>query len=92
MANAVIHLELNTEHINVQIGDKPDLQCYTEESATFLVMNPLTWQKIDRDGSQLRLSTLANVESRFEHEYDIRLDANATGLIFTLQFLQGMYF
>ncbi|XP_076096810.1 uncharacterized protein LOC143067431 isoform X1 [Mytilus galloprovincialis] len=90
VANAVIHLELNTEHINVQIGDKPDLQCYTEESATFLVMNPLTWQKIDRDGSQLRLSTLANVESRFEHEYDIRLDANATGLIFTLQFLQGI--
>ncbi|XP_071165100.1 uncharacterized protein [Mytilus edulis] len=90
VANAVIHLELNTQHIHVQIGDKPDLQCYTEESATLLVMNPLTWQKIDRDGSKLRLSTLTNVESRFEHEYDIKLDANATGLIFTLQFLQGI--
>ncbi|CAG2213380.1 unnamed protein product [Mytilus edulis] len=90
VANAVIHLELNTEHINVQIGDKPDLQCYTEESANFLIMNPLTWQKIDRDGSKRRISTLANVETRFEQEYDIILDANATGLIFTLQFLQGI--
>ncbi|XP_071165096.1 uncharacterized protein [Mytilus edulis] len=90
VANAVIHLELNTQHIHVQIGDKPDLLCYTEESATFLVMNPLTWQKIDRNGSKLRLSTFTNVESRFEHEYDIKLDANATGLIFTLQFLQGI--
>ncbi|XP_063429737.1 uncharacterized protein LOC134712276 [Mytilus trossulus] len=90
VANAVTHLELNTDHINVQIGDKPDLQCYTEESANFLIMNPLTWQKIDRNGSKLRVSTLANVETRFEQEYDIRLEANATGLIFTLQFLQGI--
>ncbi|CAG2213372.1 unnamed protein product [Mytilus edulis] len=90
VANAVIHLELNTEHINVQIGDKPDLQCYTEESASFLIMNPLTWQKIDRDGSKRRISTLANVETRFEQEYEVMIEANATGLIFTLQFLQGI--
>ncbi|XP_052104699.1 uncharacterized protein LOC127737808 isoform X3 [Mytilus californianus] len=90
VANAEIHLMLNTEHINVQIGDKPDLQCYTEESASFLIMNPLTWQKIDRDGSKLKISTFANVETRFEQEYDIEIDTNATGLIFTLQFLQGI--
>ncbi|CAC5399789.1 unnamed protein product [Mytilus coruscus] len=52
--------------------------------------NPLRWEKVGRDGSRLKISTLANVEEGQLRKYNVLLYENNTYMTFKLSFLQGI--
>ena len=84
-------LSINKIQDYVHVGDTPSYSCTVQENANFLIENPLRWEKVDRNGSTLNISVLANVEAGPASEYGLQLDTTDNSMKFILYFLQGMY-
>ncbi|XP_071153372.1 uncharacterized protein [Mytilus edulis] len=73
----------------VMVGASPEYKCTVNQNANFLINNPLNWEKRGRDGSNVVISVLANVETGLEDEYNVQLDVTDFSHSFTLSFRQG---
>ncbi|VDI32335.1 Hypothetical predicted protein [Mytilus galloprovincialis] len=74
----------------VMVGASPEYKCTVNQNANFLINNPLNWEKRGRDGSNVVISVLANVETGLEDEYNVQLDVTDFSHSFTLSFRQGI--
>ncbi|VDI50977.1 Hypothetical predicted protein [Mytilus galloprovincialis] len=83
-------LSINKIQDYVHVGDTPSYSCTVQENANFLIENPLRWEKVDRNGSTLNISVLANVEAGPASEYGLQLDTTDNSMKFILYFLQGI--
>ncbi|VDI79813.1 Hypothetical predicted protein [Mytilus galloprovincialis] len=55
-------LIVDKEQDYVHVGDKPEYSCSVRGKITFLIANPVIWEKSSSDGSRVKISVLANVE------------------------------
>ncbi|XP_052079246.1 uncharacterized protein LOC127717583 isoform X2 [Mytilus californianus] len=83
-------LVIDKEQDYVHVGDKPEYSCSTKNDVQFLIGNPLRWEKVGRDGSRIKISTLANVEEGQLRKYNVLLYTNNTYMTFKLSFPQGI--
>lgn len=82
---------ISQEQDYVHVGDKPEYSCYTKYDMSFIIYNPIRWEKMGRDGSRTRISLLNMVEIGLQGRYEVQQSYNDTYYIYTLSFPQGMY-
>ncbi|CAC5412854.1 unnamed protein product [Mytilus coruscus] len=90
VAYNVYGLSINKEQDYVHVGDTPRYSCTVQENANFLIGNPLKWEMVGSNGSNLVISVLTNVEEGLASEYMVQLDTGDNSMTFTLIFLQGI--
>lgn len=83
-------INLNTEKDFVFAGSFPMFVCTVYQNASFLIVNPLKWEKRGRNGSKLVISVLANVEEGSASEYNVELESTENATTLTFSFLQGV--
>lgn len=82
-------LTLNKQEDFVLVGASPKYTCTVNLNANFLITNPLKWEKRGRDGSNVIISVLANIEAGLEQEYNVQPDVADFTQSFTLSLMQG---
>ncbi|VDI51300.1 Hypothetical predicted protein [Mytilus galloprovincialis] len=89
-SNGQYQINLNSEKDFVLTGSSPMYVCTVYRNASFLIGNPLKWEKRGRNGSKLVISVLSNVEEGSASEYNVELESTENATTSTLSFLQGM--
>lgn len=89
-SNGQYQINLNSEKDFVLTGSSPMYVCTVYRNASFLIGNPLKWEKRGRNGSKLVISVLSNVEEGSASEYNVELESTENATTSTLSFLQGV--
>ncbi|CAG2226392.1 unnamed protein product [Mytilus edulis] len=83
-------LIVDKEQDYVHVGDKPEYSCSVTGKITFLIANPVRWERSSSDGSRVKISVLANVEYEQAHKYNVLLHTNNSYMTFELSFIEGI--